>query len=549
LLPIAVVLAAIGVFVVLVTLPPHPVVLTGAKPPLLERTVRGAVHVHTQRSDGLGDKAAIAAAARRAGLQFVVLTDHGDGMRPSDPPVYVDSVLCLDAAEISTDDGHYVAIGASASPYPLGGSAAAVVDDVQRLGGFGIAAHPTSMRRDLQWTDWAAPIDALEWINTDSEWRDETRFQLAVSLAPYLFRPGGAVSRILDRPQAALSRWDDLARRRRVLAIAGNDAHGGVGNRVEDQSRRWSIPIPSYEASFRTFSTNVRLRQPLTGDGARDAAAIVEALKAGRFYTELDALATGSALEFAARTVGAAAEQGSVLPGSGPAAFHAEALLPPDAVMVAYANGEAIAKSRTSPLDFTSERAGAHRIEVHVRNAPGEPPVPWLVSNPIFRLASTPEPPSPRPSVVHALNPSWRIEKDAGSQASVQSDEAGGATFTYKLREGARVSQFAALVADLSNPPPFDALTFSARSSAPRRVSVQLRFARDDQARWGKSVYVDSTRREITVAVEQLRRADGPAARPAAERATSLLFVVDLTNARPADSATIEVGGVELTSK
>ena len=46
-------------------------------------TVRGAYHVHSTVSDGTGSIDEIAAAAARAGLQFVILTDHGDGTRTS----------------------------------------------------------------------------------------------------------------------------------------------------------------------------------------------------------------------------------------------------------------------------------------------------------------------------------------------------------------------------------------------------------------------------------------------------------------------------------
>src|SRR5512138_2715606 len=108
---------------------------------LATRTVAGAYHVHTTRSDGHGDKASVAAAAARAGLKFVILTDHGDGTRPPDPPAYVNGVLMLDGVEVSTDDGHYVALGMRRSPYPLGGAGESVVEDVRRLDGFGIAAH------------------------------------------------------------------------------------------------------------------------------------------------------------------------------------------------------------------------------------------------------------------------------------------------------------------------------------------------------------------------------------------------------------------------
>jgi hypothetical protein len=101
-----------------------------------------------------------------------------------------------------------------------------------------------------------------------------------------------------------------------------------------------------------------------------------------------------------------------------------------------------------------------------------------------------------------------------------------------------------ALVTDLANLPEFEALAFSIKSADPRRVSVQLRFARDRQARWEKSVYADRTQRAVSITLDQLRRADGAAERPPAERATSLLFVVDLTNARPGDAGKFQLGDV-----
>ena len=57
----------------------------------------------------------------------------------------------MDGVEVSTNQGHYVALGCRAAPYPLGGDADAVAEDVARLGGFGIAAHPFSRRPELAW--------------------------------------------------------------------------------------------------------------------------------------------------------------------------------------------------------------------------------------------------------------------------------------------------------------------------------------------------------------------------------------------------------------
>src|SRR6202035_4530259 len=113
----------------------------------------------------------VAAAAARAGLKFVIFTDHGDATRVPDAPAYRSGVLCLDGVEISTGGGHYVAIDMPTAPYPLGGEPRDVVEDVKRLGGFGIVAHPDSPKPELQWRDWSARFDAVELLNLDTSWR------------------------------------------------------------------------------------------------------------------------------------------------------------------------------------------------------------------------------------------------------------------------------------------------------------------------------------------------------------------------------------------
>src|SRR5438874_13804427 len=140
----ALVVAALALLVVL-TIPPRRTALDDA----FDGTVPGVIHVHTSRSDGLGSPDEVAAAAARAGLKFVVFTDHGDATRTPDPPMYRSGVLCLDGVEVSTKGGHYVALDMPASPYPLHGEARDVVEDVRRLGGFGIAAHPDSPKPQL----------------------------------------------------------------------------------------------------------------------------------------------------------------------------------------------------------------------------------------------------------------------------------------------------------------------------------------------------------------------------------------------------------------
>jgi len=105
----------------LVLLPAAPAItpaLSGAGP-----TARGAYHIHSDRSDGSGTVDEIAQAAERAGLQFIIVTDHGDGTRSPDPPQYRHGVLVIDAVELNTTGGHLVALGLPGLVY-LGGCCA-----------------------------------------------------------------------------------------------------------------------------------------------------------------------------------------------------------------------------------------------------------------------------------------------------------------------------------------------------------------------------------------------------------------------------------------
>src|SRR3982074_1605662 len=162
----AALLAAVAVWIGF-TIPPRPIQLAAPT----DGTIPGILHIHTSRSDGLSGPDEVAAAAARAGLKFVVFTDHGDATRTPDPPVYRAGVLCIDGVEISTTAGHYVALDMPASPYPLGGEPRDVVEDVKRLGGVGSAGHPDSPKHQLRWIDWNAPVDGMEIINLDTSWR------------------------------------------------------------------------------------------------------------------------------------------------------------------------------------------------------------------------------------------------------------------------------------------------------------------------------------------------------------------------------------------
>ena len=506
----AAIVAAVAIFL-LATLPPEPadVALDAVDPALVERTMAGAYHVHTTRSDGAEDKGEVAAAAARAGLRFVIFTDHGDGTREPDPPEYLHGVLCIDAVEISTNGGHYVALGLPAAPYPLGGDAAAVVEDVARLGGFGIAAHPHHPRHALAWDDWSAPIDGIEWLNADVEWRNESTMSLARVLFDYLMRPGPALASVFDRPVATLEQWATLLRTRAVVALAAADAHGGAWtSSLEEGGSRFAVG-PSYEASFRVLTNKVLLSSPPSGNARDDAAALLEGIRRGRVYTVVRGLADGL-------TLGPAGDGHLRFPEG----------LPP---------GIVVREIGTAPRQA---------LEAIHPSATGQPPVPWVIANPqvplIDRVPALPAT-APLGSPLALLSP-WRVEKDPGSEGQVE-ELGGGFGLNYALREGDRVSQFVAAAADVSLPVA-SALAFSGSAERPMRVSVQLRFPAEGE-RWIKSVYLDQQPRDLIVRIAELAPAEGPDAQmPDLGRAGSILFVVDLTNAEPGARGGFRISGL-----
>ena len=536
----AAVLAAVFLYV-LATLPPRPQrAPDGVQQDVVRRTIAGAYHVHSTVSDGSATRDAVAAAAAQAGLQFVVFTDHGDGMRVPDPPRYAHGVLCLDAVEISTNGGHYVALDMRRAEYPLGGDASAVVEDVRRLGGFGIAAHPYSNKLELAWTDWNAPVDGLEWLNADSEWRDESGWQLARLPLYILVRPGPALASILDRPATAISRWDDLAARRPLVALAAHDAHGGMG------SDAFRIPLlPSYESSFRTFAIRAIVATPLTGSANDDARVLIDAIRRGRVFTAIDSIATPAYLQFSASLDSDDAEMGDSLPFQSGIELVARASVPPGAALVLICGGEEVAQASGGELRYRPTGATACRPEVRVPGSPGTPPIPWIAGNAIHLLTPLFEPIGREPlfEIVRQVNESpWVIEKDVGSQGSLTPID-NGWSLQYRLKEGSRTSQYVAAAAALDPPTPeFDRILFTAESQAPARVSVQLRF--QNGQRWVRSFYVETDPRRVIVPLEELVAADAPSAKPDFRQATSLLFVVDLTNTLPGSEGWVTISDV-----
>ena len=519
-------------------------------PPATAATIFGAYHVHTNRSDGSGSLSDVAAAAAEAGLQFVIVTDHGDATRPPEPPQYLHGVLMIDAVEISTVSGHLVAVGLQrASPYPLGGEARDTFEDVHRMGGWTVAAHPDSPHAGLEWRDDDVPVEGLEWLNADSEWRDEGAGRLLLMLGHYLFRAPESIASIFDRPAASLRRWDELSKRRNVVGLAGVDAHAkiGIDEEAEAQAERTILARPTYRDMFRTVAQGIVLREPLTGDGPRDAAAILTALRTGRTYSVVRALASPGVVMFAATDGHRTVEMGESLEHASEVSIRASVPAPGTATVALIRDGAEVATGVGSATFKTTGAPAIYRAEVRLPGAA----VPWIVTNPI-RVGSVPAVASVSPETPHIIRrlenvTAWRAESHAASTSEVSAN-GGEVAMAFRLGPDPRASQFAAMSYPLDGRDPFTSVTATLRASAPMRISVQVRQPGGaDGERWHRSVYVDETPRDVTVSLQDFRLGEEATDRkPTPALVRSLLFVVDTWHTNAGTSGTVWVSGVSL---
>jgi hypothetical protein len=379
----------------------------------------------------------------------------------------------------------------------------------------------------------------------------------------YLFRAPQSMATLLDRPDAVLGQWDALAETRRVVGLAGVDAHARLGfnQGTDPDGAAFHVPLPGYESSFRAFSNHVMLAAPLSGDAGADAVRVIDAIRDGRVYSVIDALATPGSLTFSATSGSQSAAIGGNLAIGGDVLLHASASGPPGTTLRLLRNGLQVHEVTDGPLETNGGREpAAYRIEAYTSGAPGGPPIPWIVSNPIYAGAA------PRPPAAAVPAPQSRIPARTGEAAAERGardtstvavgapSEARARRFAgapvidwqFALAPGIAAGQFAAVAVPVSGGlAAFDRVRFRVSASAPMRVWVQLRAPVGNTERWGRTFYADGESRVVDVAFATFA-AIGETSSPRAplDRVDSLLFVVDTLNTLPGKGGSMTISEV-----
>jgi hypothetical protein len=347
----------------------------------------GAIHLHSAYSfDGRTPIADILAAARKNGLDFLVLTDHAT-LRAKEEGFegWHDGVLLIVGEEIAPRFNHFLAFGLSETVSTLQDPPDLppqdYIDRVRGLGGIGFIAHPDHEGAALfhvkhyPWTDWTATgYTGIGIWDFMTDWQNSLSGYLQAILSyafPALFLRGPS--------PRTLERWDRLAQERRVVGIGELDNHNS-------RMRFWGIDVPvfPFDRVFGLIRTHVLTASPLSGNSQADVATLLCALKKGRAYVSLDYFRPATGFSLTLRKKGRSATMGDKfsLERSADITIH----VPRRAHILLLRNGLLFRETTGTDLAAAIVAPGVYRVEVYLKVLGRKRP--WIFSNPIYVTAA-----------------------------------------------------------------------------------------------------------------------------------------------------------------
>jgi hypothetical protein len=243
-----------------------------------------------------------------------------------------------------------------------------VLSDIARQGGLSFIAHPHGRYRPLlsirdhSWKDWSVgTFTGLELWSYMFDWASDFHY---VRFRRHYAFPDEAISG--PDPQT-LALWDHLGAGRRVVAIAGVDAH----------ARRVPLlpfVVFPYKDLFCALRTHLLTDRPVH-PGAPDAPGIIfDALGKGRAFLGFDRLADTAGTRFGS-------EDGLLGPGD-EAPFsrpvRLRAIVPREADLRLLKDGTPFQTTRGREILGSANGPGVYRAEARLDGKP------WIFTNPVY---------------------------------------------------------------------------------------------------------------------------------------------------------------------
>jgi hypothetical protein len=344
---------------------------------------KGAIHVHSfLGGHSNGNFAELISGAKANQLDFVIMTEH--------PQVEFDTsamtlngmhagILFVNGNEVSTASGDRLLLipGQPNAASMSAQTTQQVIDQQRNAGGLAFAAYPSESQN---WT--ATNVDGVEVYNLFTNARQINRFVTFFDgLWSYRGYADLMFANFFTRPSENIRRWNDAMRNnnRKLVAIAGNDAHSNVGLSLDDAAGNNLIgfKLDPYERSFRTVRTHVLLKK----DRRLSHEALLDAISQGHCYLSFDLFSDASGFVF--RINNSDRIMGDDVALNSQPRFQVQSPLP--ARIVLLKNGEAIDQKSGTSTEFSPGGPGVYWVELYLDSLPA--PVtgrPWVISNPIY---------------------------------------------------------------------------------------------------------------------------------------------------------------------
>ena len=340
---------------------------------------QGAIHIHSTYSDGTGTMAEIIEAAQKAGLNYIILTDH-DTLKPRMEgwEGWHDDLLVIVGVEVSNYRGHCIAMGVDRKVRKYR-SLGRIIEDIDSQGGLSFIVHPHGRFRPIfhmrtnEWRNWEVNgYTGLEIWSYMFDWIKDYRYYKS---REFYKNPEDQIS---GPSPETIRKWDELCQRNRVVAIGGVDAHAKTPGKIFKPLALLNliknIVVFPYEQIFRTIRTHILAEKPFSGDLQKDKQIVLGALRKGHCFLGYDALNSSTGFRFLAG-------EGDTIMGDD---IHArkdikmESILPCQASVRVVKDGEVVDTVETQRHSFTARTPGVYRIEAFLRGKS------WIYSNPIY---------------------------------------------------------------------------------------------------------------------------------------------------------------------
>ena len=334
----------------------------------------GVIHIHSKFSDGTGDIDEITKAAKKAGLFWVLITDHNN---MDIKEGFYNGVSVLVGEEISPkSENHYLALGINNLIAPSD-NAGLFIEEVRAQGGFGFVAHPdesdsrNNKAHPIKWLDKSLDVDGIEIWNWFSDWADNYDERNIFKIAyAYFFR-----HKLIKGPRrVTLNWWDELNLKndKIIPAIGGADAHAL-------KVSKYIIPLKifPYESCFKTLNNILMTENPLTDDFEKNKEIILNSIKCGNnIILNQRYSKSGQFPQFEVLNGFKKAYCGQTINLNENTYLHIKLVQKAD--IKVFHNGEEIYSAKASQLTLKLEKIGKYRIETKYKNNP------WIYSNPIL---------------------------------------------------------------------------------------------------------------------------------------------------------------------